>query len=312
MQKKVLLTGSSGFLGSQMCKDLLKRDFNITAIDIKKNKNPLPEISYITKDVGEYLETHDNLDCFDIVIHAASVLPYKNNENDIWSKNFLVTKKLVNKLSQSKDVFFVYVSSSAVYGKPTTIPVDKDTPLNPLDVYGRSKVNSENYIKDNLEEKKFSIIRPRTILGINRSGIFDIFFNLIKYRIPIPVPNKGNQKIQFVDVKDLSRLTIHIAEKKAYGIWPAAGPDTKPLKSLLHKLSSDLERKIVLLNINTYIFKFIGKVLISLRLTNFTFWHFGAFPHDFYFKDSWIPEGFKYNFTSSEAFENTANTFFGK
>jgi UDP-glucose 4-epimerase len=310
MQKKVLLTGSSGFLGSQMCTDLLQRNFNITAVDIKKNNNEQKEVSYITKDVGEYLETQENLDNFDIVIHAASILPYKNSENEIWEKNFLVTKKLVNKLSQSEDIFFVYISSSAVYGKPIKVPVDKDTPLNPLDTYGKSKVKSENYIKNMLKEKNFSIIRPRTILGINRSGIFHIFFNLIKYRIPLPVPNKGNQKIQFVDVTDLSRLAIYIAEEKAHGIWPAAGPDTNSLKSLLHKLSSILERKILVLNINTFIFKLIGKVLILLKLTNFTSWHFGAFPHDFYFKDSWVPEGFQYNLTSDEAFENTARNFF--
>ncbi|MDB3866647.1 SDR family oxidoreductase [Acidimicrobiia bacterium] len=310
MQKKVLLTGSSGFLGSQMCIDLLKKDFNITAIDIKRNKNELSEITYILKDVGEYLDTLDNLDNFDIVIHAASVLPYKSSEYDIWEKNFLVTKKLVNKLSKSKEIFFIYISSSAVYGKPLSVPVDKDTPLNPLDTYGHSKVKSESFILNMLEKKSFSIIRPRTILGLNRSGIFDIFFNLIKYRIPLPIPNKGSQQIQFVDVKDLSRLTIHIAEKAAYGIWPAAGPETKSLKFLLNNLGDNLERKIVILNINTFIFKFIGRVLILLNLTNFTSWHFGAFPHDFYFKDSWTPEGFKYEFTSNEAFENTARKFF--
>ena len=114
MQKKVLLTGSSGFLGSQMCTDLLQRNFNITAVDIKKNNNEQKEVSYITKDVGEYLETQENLDNFDIVIHAASILPYKNSENEIWEKNFLVTKKLVNKLSQSEDIFFVYVLTNLI------------------------------------------------------------------------------------------------------------------------------------------------------------------------------------------------------
>ena len=310
MQKKILLTGSSGFLGSQICKDLLKFDFNITAIDIKKPNKGFSEIKYITGDVDNYLESINNFDNYDFVIHAASMLPYKNSSNDIWEKNYLLTKKIVDKISKSNNVFFIYISSSAVYGKPEKVPVDQNTELNPLDIYGESKVKSEQYIQNILKKTNFSIIRPRTILGNSRSGIFDIFFNLIKYKIPIPIPNKGNQKIQFVEVRDLSRLTIYIAENNYYGIWPAAGPETKSLNYLLTDLSKKLGSKILILKVNVLIFKFIGKVLTVFKLTNFTSWHFGAFPYDFYFDEDWVPEGFYYQFSSSEAFQNTAKKFF--
>ena len=75
------------------------------------------------------------------------------------------------------------------------------------------------------------LIRPRTIMGVSRKGIFEIFFKLIKYNIPIPLPNRGRQIIQFVDVNDLSRLILHIGINKISGSWPAGAPNPKSLKS---------------------------------------------------------------------------------
>ena len=109
MQKKVLLTGSSGFLGSQMCTDLLQRNFNITAVDIKKNNNEQKEVSYITKDVGEYLETQENLDNFDIVIKDYSYSPQKYR-----------IEKLLKKLGKNK---MLYLSSEQSY-KDTILDAD--------------------------------------------------------------------------------------------------------------------------------------------------------------------------------------------
>ena len=310
MEKQILITGSSGFLGSQICLDLEKQNYKVTAIDFKEPKERLKNVDYIVDDLNNYIDNIENFNKYDLIIHGASILPYKNNEKRIWNINYGLTKKIIDKLNISKNVFFVYISSSAVYGKPKRIPVNENVSLNPLDVYAKSKVETEKYIQANLNAINFSIIRPRTILGDKRSGIFDIFFNLIKYRIPLPIPNNGDQKIQFVEVRDLSKLTLHLGLKKISGIWPAAGPDPMSMRNLLNDLSKIIDRRIVILNINPIFFKFIGKILISLKMTNFTPWHFGAFPYDFYFDNKWIPKDFVYEYTSSDAFFNTSKKFF--
>lgn len=310
MNKKVLLTGSSGFLGSQLIKDLVLNNFMVTALDINDPVKKLEEVKYIKADLKNYLNHTNLLNEFELIIHAASVLPYKNNEKEIWDKNFSTTKKLVQHLEKKDNIFFIYVSSSAVYGKPLSLPININTLRNPLDVYGESKVNSENYIIDNLNKESFAIIRPRTILGDERSGIFDIFFNLIKMRIPLPIPNNGRQIIQFVEVRDLSNLIVHIAKSKLSGIWPAAGPTPESLNYLLKSLSQKIKKRIFIVNINIKFFQYIGKILIFLKITKFTSWHFGAFPHDFYFDKKWVPNDFKYKYTSNEAFFNNARKFF--
>ena len=82
-----------------------------------------------------------------------------------------------------------------------------------------------------------------------------MFFKLIKYRIPIPLPNNGNQKIQFVDVEDLARLILHIGFNKINGEWPAAAPNPKPLKDHLQTLGANINKKVFRLNINPKLFE---------------------------------------------------------
>ena len=310
MNKKVLLTGSSGILGSQLTKDLVFNNFIVTALDINDPIKKFDGVQYVKSDLKKYLNNTNLLNEFELIIHAASVLPYKNNEEEIWDKNFYTTKKLVTHLGKKDNIFLIYVSSSAVYGKPLSLPINKKTLRNPLDAYGQSKVNSEDYIIENLNRESFAIIRPRTILGDERSGIFDIFFKLIKMGIPLPIPNNGRQTIQFVEVRDLSNLIVHVAKSKLSGVWPAAGPNPEPLNYLLKSLSQKIKKRIIVININTKFFQYIGKILIFLKITKFTSWHFGAFPHDFYFDNQWLPKGFKYKYSSNDAFFNNARKFF--
>ena len=137
-----------------------------------------------------------------------------------------------------------------------------------------------------------------------------MFFKLIKYRIPIPLPNNGNQKIQFVDVEDLARLILHIGFNNINGEWPAAAPNPKPLKDHLQTLGVNINKKVLKLNINPKLFEMIGIFLVKIKIVKFTKWHFGSFPYDFYFDEKWKPENFEYKFDNEETFLKSANTFF--
>ena len=92
MNKKVLLTGSSGFLGSQLTKDLVFNNFIVTALDINDPIKKFDGVQYVKSDLKKYLNNTNLLNEFELIIHAASVLPYKNNEEEIWDKNFIQQK----------------------------------------------------------------------------------------------------------------------------------------------------------------------------------------------------------------------------
>lgn len=311
MSLKILLTGSSGFLGLQISKILSETLNRVVALDIKQPEIKYSNFIYETTSINEYLNNNnDILKDFDLIIHTASVLPFKGKEDELYQTNVITSLNLIKEVSKLKNIFFIYISSSGIYGNPSKVPVDSSTGFNPLDIYAETKILTESNIENHLSKESFAIIRPRTILGTNRKGIFEIFFTLIKYNIPIPLPNNGKQIIQFVEVSDLAKLILYVGEKRLHGIWPAGAPDPKPLGEHLEILAKEVNKKILTLNINPKIFKILGKVLIKLKLVNFTNWHFGAFPHDFYFDKNWKPKNFDYAFSNEETFLNSAFTFF--
>jgi len=301
--KTVLVTGSSGFLGSQVVKLAMQSGFRVIGIDRVKPKEVDSEyFEFWQLDVNNLpiQISHE----IEFIVHTASSLPYGNSKNDFEANN-IEAAKLISRIAKENDAFLVEIGSSSVYGRPEELPVTPLTPLRPLDAYAESKAKAEEIIQKTLPESNFCIIRPRTILGTGRAGIFSIFFSLISGNLPVPLPNSGRQIIQFVHVEDLAALSIYLGRNKINGIWPAASPAPKPLRDYLKQVSLEFHIPIRYIPIQPIIFKVLGGLAYKLKITKFTPWHFGAFPYGNFVDDNWKPEGFEYMHTSSSAFEET-------
>jgi nucleoside-diphosphate-sugar epimerase len=298
--KSILITGSSGFLGTEVVKLALSRGYRVVGIDVKAPGNIHDSNFHFIQSKISELEVK-NLFEFDFIVHTASTLPYGNKKKDFSQNNTEAAKEIAN-IARQLGTFLVQVGSSSVYGKPLNVPIDRNTRTSPLDAYGVSKLRAETEISKVLSTEEYCVIRPRTILGKGRGGIFSIFFSLIKMRFPIPLPNAGKQIIQFVHVSDLAALCLFLGSQKITGIWPAASPNPRKLMEYLEEISNIQKKSIRYIPIYPMVFRLIGSVAVGLRLTKFTMWHFGAFPYDCYFEETWTPIGFTYKFSSSQAF----------
>jgi nucleoside-diphosphate-sugar epimerase len=304
---KFLVTGSEGFLGTEIVKNLLKKDFDVIGMDIQKSTLEDPRYTFVNSGISE--------DCLlnlpyepKVIIHTASSLPYGGTSNT-FKLNNIETARIISEYAADKSIFVVEVSSSSVYGKPSIVPISKNSRLNPLDEYAKSKIESEKIFIRNLKYENLAIIRPRTILGAQRAGIFDIFFKMINLNVPIPLPNAGNQIIQFVHVKDLSRFCIFLALNKTYGIWPAGSNNPLSLREYLEKSKARSGKTIRYIPVNEKLFYAIGAFLYHMKLTKFTPWHFGAFPSDNYFSEEWRPDNFEFEYSCLDAFDDTWQDF---
>ena len=281
----------------------LAKNFSVIGLDIKP---PVKEYStnfvFLNLDITEI--ENKTLPKFDFIIHAASILPY-GNSIELFEKNNVDATVAVSRFASASETFLVEIGSSSVYGRPTTLPVSKSTPLSPMDAYARSKLQAELEVGKILKPNSYAVIRPRTILGQGRGGIFDIFFGLINRSLPIPLPNSGRQIVQFVHVRDLASLSLYLGQNRIAGIWPGASPEPKSLLSYLQDLESKFKLEVRFIPLNAWLFKSIGGLAYRLRMSKFTPWHFGAFPYDNYVSDDWIPQGFTYHFTCQQAFNET-------
>ncbi|MEJ7743382.1 MAG: NAD-dependent epimerase/dehydratase family protein [Nocardioidaceae bacterium] len=90
----------------------------------------------------------------------------------------------------------VYTSSSAVFGIPKSNPVFPDTPPTPVEAYGQAKFEGELLCRAAVSRGlDVSIVRPRTILGLGRLGIFGILFDWIADGAAVPVLGKGDNHL---------------------------------------------------------------------------------------------------------------------
>lgn len=162
---KVLLTGSSGFLGKTILTDL-----SLDIVTLGRNSG-VDIICDLAKEVPK-------LKPIDLVIHAAGkahVVPKTELEkkdfhtvNVIGTNNLLLGLERISILPKS----FVFISSVAVYGLCKGILIKEDMPLEASDPYGRSKIEAEQLIKEWCSRNNVicSILRLPLIIGTNPPG----------------------------------------------------------------------------------------------------------------------------------------------
>jgi UDP-glucose 4-epimerase len=226
--KKILITGGSGFIGGFITNEAIKRGYSVyvavrksTNIDILKNQNLIiVEIDF--SDVTDSNYKILNLPQFDYIIHNAG-LTKALKRDDYFEVNYRNTIHFINALTaQSKaPKKFLYMSSLAAYGpgdENSTNPVLLASQPKPLTSYGQSKLFAEKVITTS--GIPYIIFRPTAVYGPGEKDLFKSV-KLINTGIDFQVGTKS-QHLTFIYVKDLARLVLDAIESpvsnKAYFI----------------------------------------------------------------------------------------------
>ena len=108
----------------------------------------------------------------------------------------------------------IFTSSTAVFGIPAELPITRSTKPTPCEPYGRTKVASEQLCLDYIERGlDVTMVRPRTILGHGRLGIFQMLFEWIREGRNMPVMGSGDNRFQFIHAHDLANAAILAAQR---------------------------------------------------------------------------------------------------
>ena len=178
--KKILLAGGAGYIGTELCKRLLKLDYKITVIDDLWFGNNLdPKVELIKKDLFQV--THTELKGFDTVIFLAGVsndpmAEFSPSENFI--QNAACPAYLAYESKRAGVKRFIYASSCSVYGYTVDELYDESAPTTCGYPYGISKLQGENGVMQ-LVDKNFSGIslRQGTVCGYSDRMRFDLVVN---------------------------------------------------------------------------------------------------------------------------------------
>lgn len=150
MQKHIMVTGSSGFVGGQTVLHLKDQGHLVTAVDVKLTPEHLKGIADNT-----IIDTFDsprvldflNRQSADVIIHCGAtslVGPSIKNPRQYYENNTISTKTLLDFLvDHAPHTRLIFSSSSSVYGEPVLIPISESDPALPLSPYGESKLMTD-------------------------------------------------------------------------------------------------------------------------------------------------------------------------
>ena len=148
---KILVTGSSGFLGFNLLK-LFEKNYKKIKLFALYNKSKPKGLKKITKLIKTDLTDINFKDHYDLIIHCASKTRVNTqNDQNLYNNNVNSLKEILNKFSFNN---FVFMSSSAVYGRFNGMKINEKTKLNANDYYGKSKIKCEKILKAFSRKKK--------------------------------------------------------------------------------------------------------------------------------------------------------------
>lgn len=210
---KILITGASGFVGSWLVSEALKRDLEVYAgVRNTSSREFLqdPRIQFFNTDFRdeEGLFQGLNEEQFDYVIHNAGVVRVLDKQV-FYDVNYGYSKLLIEKLQavQSRPKKFVYISSLASCGSADHSPegaITNGINPNPPTHYGKSKNEAESFIQT--QTLPYLIFRPTAVYGPRDKDVLKLFKGVSVGIAPL-IGTKPS-KLSFIYVKDLARLIL--------------------------------------------------------------------------------------------------------
>ncbi len=216
-----LVTGGSGFLGSAIARRLLARGDEVRILDVWEDEGRSKDVEFVESDILDRDGVARAMRGIDVVHHNVALVPITKSGDRFWTVNVEGTRIAAEEAVRAGAGAFVYMSSSAIFGKPQSNPILDSAAPHPIEKYGRAKLAGEETARAVCEAAalQFIAIRPRTILGPGRLGIFDILFDWIREGRNVYTLGTGNVRFQFVHADDLIDAYMLALDQKRTGTY---------------------------------------------------------------------------------------------
>jgi nucleoside-diphosphate-sugar epimerase len=231
--KKLLITGSSGFVGSYF-------------INKYKEKYNIKTFSFLKDDIN-------TLDCndIDVVFHLSALVHQMGGSSaeEYEKVNVTQTLQLAKKAKESGVKHFIFMSTVKVYGEETSSVYTETTICNPEDEYGKSKLKAElELVKLEDENFKISILRTPIIYGYGVKANIKNLVNLVNKVSVLPF-GKIENKRSMVYIGNICHLVDEIITQQKEGILLASDDEPLSTSRLIELIAKNLDKKVYLIKI---------------------------------------------------------------
>ena len=219
---KILITGAAGYLGSVITQTLLENNYQVVGLDnLSFNQlSLLPHTSnknfrFVYGDVQDTQLLKSLVDECDVIIPLAAIVGFPAcdaNPKLAEEINFGQIKNIVDWI-QGTDKKILFPNTNSGYGVGEDgIHCTEESPLNPISIYGKTKVDAEKYILDNTDGICF---RLATVFGVSPRMRTDLLVNDFVYKAITDkyiVVFEKTFKRNFIHVKDVASVFIFMIQ----------------------------------------------------------------------------------------------------
>ena len=243
--KKILVMGGNQFVGKEIVKKFLEKDYTIYILNRGTRKN-IEEVIFFKVDRDNFIEMENILKNIDVDI-IIDVSAYTEEQVDI------LHKVMKNRFKQ-----YILISSASVYNNIESTPANEESQTGENLIWGDYAKNKYLAEKKTIENSKiynfkYTIFRPFYIYGVgNNLDRENYFFSRIKYNLPIYIPSKNNI-IQFGYVEDLAlAIESSIENSDFYNqIFNISGDEYVTMSEFSEICGKVMNKKAIIKYINT-------------------------------------------------------------
>jgi len=253
---KILITGSSGFIGKNLTKHLSNSgyDFQKLSLRDKEWKNQISEKT------------------FEVYIHLAGIaydIANVNNDKIYYEVNYELTKEIFELFldDQGAKTFIYFSSIKALSDYPETSLTEKDKP-DPKTVYGKSKKLAEDFILENLpRDKQVFILRPCMIHGPGNKGNLNVLIKWVEKGIPWFFGAFKNKR-SYCNIENLCFIVDKLLKPNniASGVYHIADDGFLSTNDLVALIGSQFNKKVRFTKVPVGLIRFLASIGSAFRL----------------------------------------------
>lgn len=288
---RILVTGSSGYLGRHVVEKTLGSGHEVVGLDIKKSGPQREGFTEVIGDVTDQDTVKRAAEGCDALFHlAAALVQFERDEERMHRINVDGTANALAAAREAGAKKFVFISSVEVYGVEVPVPCPEDAPLNPVCPYGRDKVEGENLCREHLEKgMDITIFRPTTINGPGQNEPFlTAQMKAISRGKVTLLPGGGKSMLQMVHVDDVvGAILLALENPKSRGEVMNLGSDDVPtLRELASAIYRHAGKREKFIGINATLARSAVKLLSRLHLSPLEPQHLEIALRDYVFDNS--------------------------
>ncbi len=249
--KKIVVTGGAGFIGTHLVKALIERGYTVSIIDslvTGKRENIPGGVELIVADVRDRSALEKMLAGADGVVHLAAQISVPKSIEDpeyTHAVNEGGARNVFELAHEAKVKRLVYASSAAVYGDDPDMPKREESPKKPQSPYAESKLANEADAArlariglSSIGLRFFNVYGPGQIAGKGYASVIPRFIENAKANKPLPLTADPLSTRDFVHVRDVAQAIIKALESDVVGVFNIASGIEISLQELIDTIHS--------------------------------------------------------------------------